>query len=181
MPPGHVEEVLTASIAASARTLSPASVAASHSSFHAQRAHEVTWSARVWRSRATAAMLSSSQLRERLAGILRAQWEAEKERAEGHGALQKRLNEARVELERAEREADYETAAKLRHGEIPELERKLSETPELTSDEPNVYLSEIVDAEDLVQVYELRWLDVPISRRCETCRVLMQVYTAGAG
>jgi hypothetical protein len=42
-------------------------------------------------------------------------------------------------------------------------------------------LCEIVDAEDLVQVYELRWLDVPISRRCGPCRVLMQVYTAGAG
>jgi hypothetical protein len=41
-------------------------------------------------------------------------------------------------------------------------------------------LCEIVDAEDLVQVSELLWLDVPISRRCGTCRVLMQVYAAGA-
>ena len=42
-------------------------------------------------------------------------------------------------------------------------------------------LCEIVDGEDLVQVYELRWRDVPISQRCGTCRALMQVYTAGAG
>ena len=42
-------------------------------------------------------------------------------------------------------------------------------------------LCEIVRAEDLVQLSEVRWLDVPISRRCGTCRVLMQVYTAGTG
>ena len=42
-------------------------------------------------------------------------------------------------------------------------------------------LCEIVDAEDLVQLSEVRWLDVPISRRCGTCRVLMLVYTAGTG
>ena len=52
-----------------------------------------------------------------------AQWEAEKERAEGHGAVQERLKEARLELERAERAADFARAAELRHGEIPELER----------------------------------------------------------
>jgi hypothetical protein len=42
-------------------------------------------------------------------------------------------------------------------------------------------LCECVDAEDLVQVHELRWRDVPLSLRCRTCRALMQVYTAGAG
>ena len=51
----------------------------------------------------------------------------EKEQAEGHGEVQKRLDEARTELERAERELDYQRAAELRHGEIPELEQRLAE------------------------------------------------------
>ena len=58
---------------------------------------------------------------------MRAQWEREKEQAEGHGKLRERLDEARVELERAERELDYQRAAELRHGEIPELEQQLAE------------------------------------------------------
>ena len=53
---------------------------------------------------------------------MRAQWEREKEQAEGHGKLRERLDEARRELEKAERELNYQRAAELRHGEIPDLE-----------------------------------------------------------
>ena len=42
-------------------------------------------------------------------------------------------------------------------------------------------LCEVVDADDLVQVYGLRWRDVPISRRCGACRALGPVCTARAG
>src|SRR4029079_18357347 len=53
-----------------------------------------------------------AELRERASGM-RAQWEREKEQAEGHGKLRERLDQARVELERAERESDLELAARL--------------------------------------------------------------------
>src|SRR5215211_5332724 len=62
-----------------------------------------------------------AELREEFAGM-KAQWEREKAQAEGHGKLRERLDAARVEFERANREGDLELAAKLRHGEIPELE-----------------------------------------------------------
>src|SRR3712207_7459932 len=65
-----------------------------------------------------------AELRETAAGM-RAQWEREKEQAEGHGKLRERLDAARIELERAERELDYQRAAELRHGEIPDLERRV--------------------------------------------------------
>jgi hypothetical protein len=42
-------------------------------------------------------------------------------------------------------------------------------------------LCERVAAEDLIQVYELRWRDVPLSLRCPACRTMMQVYAAGSG
>ena len=41
-------------------------------------------------------------------------------------------------------------------------------------------LCERVAAEDLIQVHELRWRDVPLSMRCPSCRTMMQVYRAGA-
>ena len=67
-----------------------------------------------------------ADLREQAAGM-RAQWEREKEQAEGVGKLTERLDQARHELERAERELDYQRAAELRHGEIPELEQRLAD------------------------------------------------------
>ncbi len=89
-----------------------------------------------------------------------AQWESEVERAKGHGDVQTRLNDARMELERAEREADYARAAELRHGEIPELERLLDE-PEEIDDEPNVYLSDRVGADEIAEVVA-RWTGIPV-------------------
>ena len=86
---------------------------------------------------------------------MKAQWEREKERAEGHGKLRERLDQARGELERAERELDYQRAAELRHGEIPDLEAKLAEAEARESDEevePPVYLSERVDADEIAEV-----------------------------
>ncbi len=108
-----------------------------------------------------------SDLREQAAGM-RAQWEREKEQAEGHGKLRERLDEARRELERAERELNYQRAAELRHGEIPDLEARLQDAenrPEETY-EPPVYLSERVDVEEIADVVG-KWTGIPVSRLVE--------------
>jgi ATP-dependent Clp protease ATP-binding subunit ClpB len=108
-----------------------------------------------------------AELREQVAGM-RAQWEREKEQAEGHGRLRERLDQARVELERAERELDYQRAAELRHGEIPELEQRLADaeaSPE-TELEPAVYLSEKVDADEIAEVVA-KWTGIPVTRLLE--------------
>jgi ATP-dependent Clp protease ATP-binding subunit ClpB len=100
---------------------------------------------------------------------MKAQWEREKERAEGHGKLRERLDAARGELERAERELDYQRAAELRHGEIPDLEAKLAEAEAREDDEdvePPVYLSERVDADEIAEVVA-RWTGIPVSRMLE--------------
>jgi ATP-dependent Clp protease ATP-binding subunit ClpB len=110
-----------------------------------------------------------AELREQAAGM-RAQWEREKEQAEGMGKVHERLAEARSELERAERELDYQRAAELRHGEIPELERALEEAESRESDaaaEPAVYLREHVDADDVAEVVG-KWTGIPVSRLMET-------------
>jgi ATP-dependent Clp protease ATP-binding subunit ClpB len=107
-----------------------------------------------------------AELREQAAGM-RAQWEREKEQAEGHGAVQKRLDEARTELERAERELDYQRAAELRHGEIPQLEQRLAEAESSeTTAEPPVYLSDKVDADEIAEVVG-KWTGIPVSRLME--------------
>jgi ATP-dependent Clp protease ATP-binding subunit ClpB len=67
-----------------------------------------------------------AELKER-SDAMRAQWEAEKQAIQGVRETKERLEQARVEAERAEREADLQRAAELRYGEIPELEKQLAE------------------------------------------------------
>src|SRR3954465_7911797 len=106
-------------------------------------------------------------LREQAAGM-RAQWEREKEQAEGHGKLRERLDEARRELERAERELNYQRAAELRHGEIPDLEARLRDAENRPAEtyEPPVYLSERVDVDEIAEVVG-KWTGIPVSRLVE--------------
>ncbi len=108
-----------------------------------------------------------ADLGEEAAGM-RAQWEREKEQAEGHGSVLERLDAAKTELERAERELDYQRAAELRHGEIPQLEQKLTEAEDTESAavEPPVYLSEKVDADEIAEVVG-KWTGIPVSRLVE--------------
>jgi ATP-dependent Clp protease ATP-binding subunit ClpB len=108
-----------------------------------------------------------AELTERVAGM-RAQWEREKQLAEGAGEITARLNHARTELERAERALDYQRAAELRHGEIPELERELAEADAREGlEEPAIYLKRVVDADEVAEVVA-RWTGIPVSRLMET-------------
>jgi ATP-dependent Clp protease ATP-binding subunit ClpB len=66
-----------------------------------------------------------AELKER-SDAMKAQWQAEKQAIQGVREKKARLEEARLEAERAERAADLQRAAELRYGEIPELERELA-------------------------------------------------------
>ncbi len=102
---------------------------------------------------------------------MKAQWQKEKDAIQGVSELKERLEQARTEAERAEREADLQRAAELRYGEIPELEKKLadSESAEHEQDddaEAPVFLKEEVDADDVAEVVA-RWTGIPVSRLLE--------------
>ena len=58
---------------------------------------------------------------------LTARWEREKASLNRVGELKKRLDDLRVQFERAQREADNETASRLLYAEIPAAERELAE------------------------------------------------------
>ena len=96
---------------------------------------------------------------------MKAEWQAEKDEIHKVSAVKERLEQAHRELERAEREADLERAAQLRHGEIPELQRALREAEEVEPREAR-FLKEEVDAEDVAEVVG-RWTGIPVSRLLE--------------
>jgi ATP-dependent Clp protease ATP-binding subunit ClpB len=107
-----------------------------------------------------------AELRER-SSAMKAEWQAEKDAIHEVAGVNQRLEEARRELERASRDGNLERAAQLRHGEIPELERRLAEA-EAAEDEPRPtrFLKEEVDAEDVAEVVA-RWTRIPVSRLLE--------------
>ncbi|TMK99037.1 MAG: AAA family ATPase [Actinobacteria bacterium] len=110
-----------------------------------------------------------SELRERSAEM-KAQWQKEKDAIQGISELRERLDAARVEAERAEREANLQRAAELRYGEIPELERTLKEREaaerERAGGDGPVFLKEEVDADDVAEIVA-RWTGIPVSRLLE--------------
>jgi ATP-dependent Clp protease ATP-binding subunit ClpB len=55
-----------------------------------------------------------------------ARWDQEKASLNKVGELKKQLDELRGQAERAQRDADFETASRLMYGEIPALERELA-------------------------------------------------------
>jgi len=105
-----------------------------------------------------------AELRERSSGM-KAQWQAEKAQITAVSDLKERLEIARHEAERAEREANLQRAAELRYGEIPELQRELTEA-EGHSDGNNGFLKEEVTPEDIAEVVA-RWTGIPVSRLLE--------------
>jgi len=101
---------------------------------------------------------------------MKAQWQQEKEAIRGISEVKERLEAARLEVERAEREADLQRAAELRYGEIPELEKQLEEHEsaerERADGEGPTFLKEEVDADDVAEVVA-RWTGIPVSRLLE--------------
>jgi ATP-dependent Clp protease ATP-binding subunit ClpB len=100
---------------------------------------------------------------------LRAQWEGEKGLMDEIGALTERLERVRFEADAAEREADYETAARLRYGDAAEIEKQLRSCRERLGalrDSGEELLKEEVDADDIASVVS-RWTGIPVSKLME--------------
>jgi ATP-dependent Clp protease ATP-binding subunit ClpB len=94
---------------------------------------------------------------------LAARWQREKEQLDRVKEITQRIDELRMEAERAERMGDLQRVAEIRYGELPALEQELAER-EATEDEPMV--KEEVDEDDIAAVVA-RWTGIPVSRLLE--------------
>ncbi len=98
---------------------------------------------------------------------LRSQWDIEKSGAHALRELRERIEGAKVEIERAERQYDLNRAAELRYGELATLERRLAEEEaRLDSAEGGRLAKEEVDEEDIAEVIA-RWTKIPVSKLLE--------------
>ncbi|SHI85115.1 ATP-dependent Clp protease ATP-binding subunit ClpB [Tessaracoccus bendigoensis DSM 12906] len=104
------------------------------------------------------AELADSQ--EKLRG-LEAKWEAEKSGLNRVGDLRSRIDELRVEAEKAQREGDLTRASTILYGEIPGIEREISEAE--GAENTSSMVSEEVGAGDIAEVVSA-WTGVPVGR-----------------
>jgi ATP-dependent Clp protease ATP-binding subunit ClpB len=120
------------------------------------------------RARLEAIEAELAELGER-SGEMKARWQNEKGAIDSIKAAKARLEEAREEIERAEREADLERAAKLKFGEVPELEKAIVEGEERLAElhsSGGSMLTEEVTEEDIAEVVA-KWTGIPVSRLLE--------------
>ena len=105
-----------------------------------------------------------ADLQEQSVGM-KAHWQAEKDAITIIRDLKEQLEGLRSDLER---EADLEKAAEIRYGQIPELERQVTEATERLSQlqASQQMLKEEVDEEDVAEVVS-KWTGVPVSRLME--------------
>jgi ATP-dependent Clp protease ATP-binding subunit ClpB len=97
---------------------------------------------------------------------MRARWQAEKTALAGVQGLRAQIEKARLEGENAERKYDLERLAQLRHGVIPDLERKLAQQEKALKGKEKSLLREEVTEEEIGKVVS-RWSGVPVSRLLE--------------
>ncbi len=114
------------------------------------------------------------QLRRELADLraeadsMRAQWEAERNAIHAIQALREEIEKVRREAENAERQYDLNRAAELRHGQLPELERRLhAEEERLASKQGGQRLLREVVTDDEIAEIVARWTGIPVSRLVE--------------
>ena len=94
---------------------------------------------------------------------LRSRWEEEKSVNTKISRKKEEIDNANFALEKAENNYDLETAAKLRHGTIPRLEKELSELEKINKSE---ILSDTVDEESVAAIIS-KWTNIPVSKLAE--------------
>ena len=94
---------------------------------------------------------------------LKTKWEEEKTVNTKISKKKEEIDRANFELETAENNYDLESAARLRHGTIPKLEKELASLEEINKSE---ILSDTVDEESIAAIIS-KWTNIPVSKLAE--------------
>ncbi|MDX1736921.1 MAG: ATP-dependent chaperone ClpB [Alphaproteobacteria bacterium] len=100
---------------------------------------------------------------EEKSGELTRIWEAEKAKLSSATNFKEELDQARAELDRAQREGRFDRAGELAYGVIPDLEKKLLEA-EAANDQ--AIINEEVRDQDVAAVVS-RWTGIPVDKMLE--------------
>ncbi len=100
---------------------------------------------------------------------LRLKWKNEKDQLAKMQELKEKIDQIEYRAEAAEREANYEEAARLRYGELNELRKELAEVSkkvEESQKDAGHLVKEEVTEEDIAEIVSL-WTDIPLQKLME--------------
>lgn len=102
------------------------------------------------------------------ADAMRARYESEKQAIGKLQGLREQIENVKRDIERAERDYDLNRAAELKHGKLPDLERRLAAEEEMLVSRQGgeKLLREEVTAEEISRIVS-RWTSIPVSRLLE--------------
>jgi ATP-dependent Clp protease ATP-binding subunit ClpB len=95
---------------------------------------------------------------------LNIQWEKEKQLIAESKRLKEALDRAKLALEKAQNDANYELAAKLQYQDIPTLQKQIKEQP---VKKENIMLNEIVTEDEILKVVA-KWTKIPVTKMVES-------------
>jgi ATP-dependent Clp protease ATP-binding subunit ClpB len=95
---------------------------------------------------------------------LAARWSKEKEGLERVAEIMRRIDELRMEADRAERQGELQRVAEIRYGELPALEKELADRE--SQSESVRMVKEEVDEDDVAAVVA-SWTGIPVTRLLE--------------
>ncbi len=108
------------------------------------------------------ALQEEMTLRQQQYADLNRRWQAEKSALQGVGELKGKLNEARIDLDRAMREGRYQDASKINYETIPEIEKSLAEAERIEKSGDRLVNDQVTDA-DIAEVVAA-WTGIPVGR-----------------
>ncbi|GAK34191.1 chaperone protein ClpB [Iodidimonas nitroreducens] len=97
---------------------------------------------------------------------LTVRWQSEKEKLTGSQKLKEQLDQARLELEQAQRRGDLGRAGELSYGIIPDLEKRITKAEQSADGSPEGLLREEVTADDIAGIVS-RWTGIPMEKMLE--------------
>ena len=99
---------------------------------------------------------------------LTARWQTEKQAISELRELKEKLEQAHLDIDRAERESNLEKAARLRYGDLRDIEQKIqtAEAKLKTIQSEGALLKEEVDTEEIASIVA-RWTGIPVTRLLE--------------
>src|SRR5580698_8656763 len=100
------------------------------------------------------------------ANALKARWKQEKEAIAKVRETKERIEQLKIEQQEATRNGDYNRAAQLQYGEIPQLEAEVTKLSAQMDGKQARMLKEEVDEEDVAKIVS-RWTGIPVSKMLE--------------
>ena len=106
-----------------------------------------------------------AELRDKF-NAMKAQWENEKASIHVVSDTKAEIEKVNGEIEAAQREGDYERAAKLKYSRLPELQKKLEQAQNNAAPAKHTLLRDTVTEEEIARVVA-RWTGIPLAKLME--------------